>query len=212
MGVSDRISDGLVALAARMLPPDRADWAFAMRAEYGAALVGGRAMPFALGCLIAALRAHLVRPSERFAVGRSVIVLATVVPLATFHLGCALGSFRFALGAPDHYHAALLAGAEAQRRIASAYAAAAPVFGLLLLVLGASHLVAAWNLIEWRLRPLMAAMGVALLASVALAFTIVSVMGDWTGVAVQFAGFGIEAALLAAFAAWARHALPRRWA
>lgn len=204
MGVTEVIGARVVEVAAGMLPAERHGWACGMRAEYHEACDAGQPMRFALGCLSAALRTLLNAPAGRFALVRNGTVLATLVPLATFHLGCAVGASRFALGRPDHFHTALLAGTEAQRRVAAAYAGAAPLIAILLFALATSHLVAAWQLMEWRLRRALVAGGAGLLAATGLAVAIVGSMGDWRGVAVQFAGAGVEIVLLSSFAFWAK--------
>ena len=204
MGVTEVIGARVVEVAAGMLPAERHSWACAMRAEYHEARDAGKPMRFALGCLSAALRTLLDAPAGRFTIVRNGTVLATLVPLATFHLGCAIGASRFALGRPDHFHAALLAGTEAQRRVAAAYAGAAPLIAILLFALAASHLIAAWQLIEWRVRRALVSGGAGLLAATGLAVAISRSMGDWRGVAVQFAGTGVEIVLLSSLAVWAK--------
>lgn len=196
------LTDTLVAIAVRILPDDRQEWGHAMHAELDAAREGGRPLAFAIDCLLGSLRAHLDRPEGRMVATRLAVALATLVPLATFHLGCAFACFGFALGRPDHFHAALAAGDVGQRSIAAAYAAAAPLIGILLLALTGAHLLAAWHIMDWSPRPMLRAVAAGLLAAAGLAIVILSVMGESSGVAIQFAGSGIEMAMLAIFALW----------
>ena len=200
----------LVTIAARTLPEDRLDWGYAMHAEFEAASKDGRATAFAIGCVTGSVRANLDRPEGRMSFTRSALALVTLVPLATFHVGCSYGSFRFALGRPDHFYSAFAAGDTAQRHIAASYASSAPLIGVLLLALAGAHLAAIWYILNWNPKPLRRAIAAGLLAAVALTVTIVSVMGAPTGAAVQFAGTAVEMALLAAFALWARHIAANR--
>lgn len=199
MGLGESLARSLVGLAARQLPPGCADWGQAMCVEYEEARQDGRGIPFALGCVLATVRAHLALPIDGFAACRAGLVSVTLLPVAIFHLGCSYGCFRFALGGADHFHAALLVGNAAQRHMAVAYAQAAPLQGALLIVLAGSQLTLAWRLVGLAPGRALAAINLGLAAAIALAVSILNIMADWNGVAVQFAGLGVGAILLVSF-------------
>jgi hypothetical protein len=130
------------------------------------------------------------------------LVLLAIVPMATFHLGCAVSGARFLLHGPDHYYAMLMAGNLHQRAMAGAYRAAMPVLTTLVLLLGAGHMLIAWNALacRWhrvrRLWLIESLLALVLIATIAL--TIPSVFG----MAVQLAALGLELCILPLLARW----------
>lgn len=67
------------------------------------------------------------------------IALGLIVPIATFHLGCAVSGARFTLSGHDPYHPTLMAGGRHGQALAGSYLAAAPALTMLLLLLGFGH-------------------------------------------------------------------------
>lgn len=194
----------IMALAERCMPSDRLDWGRAMRAELDEAVLGDRPMRFALGCLAAAVLQMPRHHAGRFAIARHALSLGMIVPIAVFHLGCALSGARLMLSSSDHYAARLAAGGASGRAAAEAYLAAAPALTLLLLLLALAHLRIAWIILDGQWRR---AGGLWLVAA-GLAATIVAIIAaidpGLRGSAIQFAALAIELVAIPVLATWQR--------
>lgn len=192
----------VMMLALRCLPHDSSDWGRAMLVEFDAARREGKALGFACGCLIAAGH-QLPRHAEgRIALVSHALVLGLIVPIATFHLGCALSGARFMLSGHDHYHAMLMAGGIRGQALADAYAAATPALTLLLLLLGSAHLAVAWFVLEggWR-KAAVLWLGATIIASLIVHITTTTIPNAG-GSAIQFGALAIELAAIPLLAWW----------
>ena len=191
----------VMALARRCLPPDGRDWGQAMQAEFDVARRDGRPLGFALGCLIAAWRRMPFHHDGRIALASHALALGLIVPIATFHLGCAVSGARFMLSGHDPYHAMLMAGGASGRALAAAYRAATPALTVLVLLLGLAHLLIAWAVLDRRWRRA----ATLWLVAAAIAATLVGGIGltapSARGIAIQLAALAIELAAIPLLAA-----------
>lgn len=192
----------MMTLALRCLPRDSSEWGQAMLAEYDLARRDGKGLGFACGCLIAAWRRLPLHAGGQIALVSHALVLGLIVPIATFHLGCAFSGARFMLSGHDHYHAMLMAGGANGRILADAYVAAAPALTLLLLLLGSAHLAVAWFLLDCRWRRAAILWLVAMIIAALLVHIIATTIPNAGGSATQFAALAIELAAIPLLATW----------
>lgn len=189
-------------MALRCFPPERRDWAEAMAAEFDIVMEDARALPFALGCLAMAWRDLPRHRHGRFMLANHALVLGVIVPLATFHLACAVSGARFLLRGPDHYYRMLMVGDLHQQSMAQAYREAMPVLAVLLLLLGAGHLLIAWNALACRWRRVMWLWFMEGIVAAALVAAITLTIPSALGMAVQLAALGVELCALPLLARW----------
>lgn len=199
-----RAAQLVMTLALRCLPRDGNDWGRAMLAEFDMARRDGKPLGFAFGCLIAGWRRLLFHSEGQFALVRHVLALGLIVPIATFHLGCALSGARFMLSGHDHYHAMLMASGVRVHVLADAYLAATPALTMLLLLLGSAHLAVAWSILDgqWR-RAAIIWLVAAVIAATIVGIIVTSIPGAG-GSAIQFAALAIELAAIPLLARWQR--------
>lgn len=192
----------VMALALLDLPHDGPDWGRAMQAEFDEAVRDGRPLGFAFGCLIAACRQMPRHADGRFVLTSHALVLGLIVPIATFHLGCAVSGVRFLLSGRDPYHAMLTAGGAHGRGLADAYAAATPALTGLLLLLGCAHVLIGWTILDgrwWRATMLWLAAAIIAAAIVAI---ITMAIPNGGGRAIQCAALAVELAAIPLLATW----------
>lgn len=202
--MSGEVPHLIMALAERCMPVDRLDWGRAMRAELDEAVRGGRPMTFALGCLAAAVLEMPRHHAGRFAIARHALSLGMIVPIAVFHLGCALSGARLMLSSSDAYAAGLAAGGPAGRAVAEAYLAAAPALTALLLLLGLAHLGIAWVMLDGRWRRAGGLWLVAAGLAAAIVAIITAIGPDLRGSVIQLAALAIELVAIPALMMWQR--------
>lgn len=193
------LSRALMALACQCLGEARRDWAQAMRAEFDVAAQDGRALGFAAGCLIGALRQMPMQQEGRFVLTNYALALAVMVPIAAMEIGAALFGLPPLFGGQGAPGAGM---AFAQKLvIGAAYRVVAPSLALLLLLSGGAQLRLAWLMLErdWRRAT---STGVANLAAIT---TLILFMGMFldVGQAITLAVvLGIELALIAGLGRW----------
>jgi hypothetical protein len=198
----------VMALALACLGESRREWGFAMQAELDAAAADGRALPFALGCLVAAAREMPATDEGRFVLTSHALAIGIMVPMAALQIGCALLGFPYLYPGRDGLAGALLEGAAHEHLLRSLYQGAVPVLALLLLSLGLGHLRIAWSMLErdWagvaRLGALMLAISATLLIFMNLLFL------DSSRALLQAAALAFELAGLVLVARWHAHLFP----
>jgi hypothetical protein len=197
----------VMALAIRCLPND-SEWGHAMQAEFNAARLEGCPLAFAIGCLWTGWQRLPLHNKGRFILAGHALALGLLVPIATFHLGCAISAARFLLTGRDPYYGMLIAQGDAGRALANAYQAATPALMVLLLLLGTVHLSLAWSVLDgrWRRVSLLWMTGATIAAAIVciIAVTAPSVFGS----AVQLAALALELATVPPLAAWHRTHFP----
>lgn len=142
------VSRAIMALATCCLDERRREWSAAMRAEFETALIDGKPLSFALGCLVAATREMPFREEGRFTLTNYALVLGVMMPMATLQIGCALLGFPYLYPGQTGLPGALLEGSTHEGLLRSVYQAAIPSLSLLLLMLGLGHLRLAWAMLE----------------------------------------------------------------
>lgn len=201
--MSARVARAVLALAARCLGPERADWAAAMAAELDeVADAGGRPLPFALGCLIGAVRTMAAHREGRFALALHALAVGTVVPLAAIlATGAALG---FPFVAASGGLQGLVAG-EAHRSLLNVGSLiAAPSLTLLMFVLAGCELRIAWMTLDRDWDGVAAANRFGAAAMVTLAVVTSCAAVDPLALAMPALALAIRAALIGALADWHR--------
>jgi hypothetical protein len=138
------LTRALVALAAGCLGERRRDWAEAMAAELDAARADGRALSFAAGCVVAALRQMPGQAEGRLHLASHALALGVLVPAAFLQFACAIG---LSCGQGGLYGALGVAGAQNPMQ-SGAQLAAMPALLFSWLLLGIGHLQLAWTLLE----------------------------------------------------------------
>lgn len=192
----------VMTLALRCLPRDGSEWGHAMLAEFDMARRDGRSLGFACGCLVAAWRRLPFHAEGQLALASHVIALGLIVPIATFHLGCAVSGARFTLSGHDPYHAMLMVGGRHGQALAGAYLAAAPALTMLLLLLGFAHMAVAWSILDRRWRRGAILWLVATITAAAIVAIIATTIPDMGGSAIQFAALAIELAAIPLLSTW----------
>ena len=196
------VAQFVMALALNLLPQDRRDWGRAMQAEFDAVLLDGKPLGFALGCLWAGWRRLPFYAEGRIALASYMLALGLIVPIATFHLGCAVSAGRLMLSGHDHYFAMLSASGGSGRVAADSYRAAAPALTMLLLLLSFTHLLIAWAILEGRWRRISALWLVGAVIAVTIVGTIAMVAPSVRGSAIQLAALAIELVTVPLLALW----------
>lgn len=192
----------VMAVATRCLRHDRGEWGQAMWAEFGEAVEDRNSLAFALGCLMMAWRQMPSHDEGRFILSNHALALGLIVPIATFHLGCALSGFRVMVLDHDQYHALLAAGGAHDRVLADAYHAATPMLTVLLLLLALAHLLIAWVVLDrqWRRAAIIWLFAAAIAA--ALVGIIATTLPSASGIAIQLMALAIELITIPLLAAW----------
>ncbi len=202
--MTTRAAQLVMTLALRCLPRDDGEWGQAMLAEFDMAWRDGKPLGFAFGCLIAGWRRLPFHSDGQLALVCHTLALGLIVPIATFHLGCALSGAKFILSGHDHYHAMLMAGGVRGHALADAYLAATPALTMLLLLLGSAHLAVAWSILVGRWRRAAIIWLVATVIAAAIVGIIVATIPIAGGSAIQLAALAIELAAIPLSATWQR--------
>lgn len=157
--MSDALARAMLALAAHCLGEDRRAWAAAMTAEADAARADGRALAFASGCLLAALRDMPARADGQLTLAAHALALLLALPGAAFVVSGVL------LGMP-WLHRANGAGTGI---VNIGNVAALPTLAALMLAFAATQLRLAWLTAErdWARVPGTASLAAATVASLA---------------------------------------------
>lgn len=146
-GMAAMLSRAIMALAVTSMRVSRPDWAEAMAAEYDAAAGDGHALPFAVGCLVAALRELPSRASGRFALSNHAVVLSIVVPMGALQLA------SVALGLSDLFPgggglSGALPSGGSSKWLTGFYQSIVPVLAVLQLALAIGHVRLAWAMLD----------------------------------------------------------------
>lgn len=192
----------VMMLAARSLPHDARAWGQAMEAEFDEAVREGNALGFAAGCLATAWRRLPMHGEGRQALAGHAVTLGLIVPIATFHLGCAVSGARVMLTGHDPYRAVLATSGPAGPALADAYGAAIPAMAALLLLLGLAHLLIGWVILDRRWRRAAMLWLVAAAVAATLVGVIVTTVPSGRGIAIQLAALVVELAAIPALALW----------
>jgi hypothetical protein len=138
----------MMTQAVRCLGESRREWSAAMEAEFAIAVIEGKPLTFAAGCLAAAWRDMLSREDGRFTLTSHAVALGLMVPMAAIQIGCALFGFPFLYPGTEGLAGALLLGGDHLDLVRDFYQAAVPPLGLLLIALGLGHLCIAWAMLD----------------------------------------------------------------
>jgi hypothetical protein len=190
-----------MSLAKSCFGADRQEWARAMEVEFEVALVDGKPLSFAMGCLLAAWREMPAQKEGRFALVSHAFAILVLIPMAALQVACAVRLPFFLQGSGGLY--GMLAVHDAQKPYAdSSILGAAPTLLALWLTLALCHLRLAWALLDrdWRLAAKTAALTGSALASLTI-FTGVLFL-DATEVALQAAVLAVELCAIYATAQW----------
>ncbi|QAY75607.1 hypothetical protein [Sphingosinicella sp. BN140058] len=197
-----RLASIVMALAACCLGARHRDWAEAMATEFETAAEEGDALPFAAGCLLAALRALPSHEEGRLALASHVLALGLLIPVAALQLGDAVLGLPFLLPGENGARASLVPGSPEALLMAGALPAAALPPTMLLLLLAAGQMRIAWLLLErdWS-RLLPTAMAIVASASTLVLFMSILFLESVHAV-LQLALLALELATVAAIANW----------
>lgn len=142
-----RLAYAMVAVAGACLGDCRRDWALAMRAELEFAIVEGRPLAFAGGCLIGALREMPKHADGRFALTSHAVAVA-LLPIAALLIVGTLSGFPF-LSSGHGGVAGWLAGAGAPEHLMTPWNRGfAPPLAVLIWGLIAGHVTMPWFVVE----------------------------------------------------------------
>jgi hypothetical protein len=141
------LARALLALSTSCLGESRREWALAMQGEFEAAARDGKALAFAIGCLIVACREMPRHRGGRLALASHGLAFVVLIPIAALQFACAMG-FANAPTGPAVIHSILAAGGAQGPFLAFSQLSALPALSLLWLLLGAGQLRLAWSLLE----------------------------------------------------------------
>ncbi|QNQ08052.1 hypothetical protein [Sphingomonas alpina] len=200
--MTHRLAFTLCRVAGHMLPAARKPWADAMTAELAHAEDDRAALAYAGGCLLAALHERMCDFDTRFTAGLWSIAIVTSL-FAVVQFACAAHGIRALLGARDGMSEALLHHGASPALMAS-YEAARPIVIGCFIILGCTHLAAAWFLSRTQFHRFLIAWCAALLvASVAVAIQL-SIVWSIDGVPSEFHALILQAVVLPALLAWSQ--------
>lgn len=191
--MSGRIARGVMALALASFGQDRRDWADAMAAEFDTAEADGRALEFALGCLVTGWREMPMRWEGRFTLTSYAVALGLILPMAAMQVMSAVVGYRYLLPNPARPESTLFTGA---------YQAAIPSLGIVMLLLGVGHLAIAWQLLERRWNAVALLWAINAAASVTLVLVGAALFLDGSLIVRPLLALGAELALIPALAWW----------
>ncbi|MBX9730218.1 MAG: hypothetical protein K2X59_02725 [Sphingomonas sp.] len=205
-----RVAYALGDIASRMLPKAHRQWGDAMIAEIGHADADRAALGFAIGCVVAALRARVCDGETRFSAGLWSIALLTAF-FAVLRFQCAVNGVPVLLGAPDGMEEALLQHGASRSLIAS-YQAGRPFVILCFLALGCAELLAAWFLSRRDYRRFLGAWFAAFSVAVVAVAIQLSIVWSAPGLPSEFHALLMQAIAVPTLLAWpqTRHDDARR--
>ena len=145
--MSAMLPRALMALAAASLGEERGDWGRAMQAELEAVEPRDQ-LSFAAGCLVGAWREMPRHAEGRFLMANHLVALGLILPMAALLLSAALLGYPFiAFSRPGAF--GFPSGEGAPTLLLNAgNISVAPSLSLLVMILTATHLLAAWQLLE----------------------------------------------------------------
>lgn len=146
------VARAVMALAMASLSESRREWSLAMQVEFETAVVEGKPLLFATGCLTAAWREVMTREEGRFLLTNYALALGLMIPMAALQIGCAVLGLPYLYPGQTGLGGALLQGGAQEILLRGVYQAAVPSLSLLLLLLGLGHLRIAWAMLDrdWR--------------------------------------------------------------
>ena len=139
------LSRALMSLASRSFGSDRRAWGIAMEVEFEEAVVDGKPLMFALGCLIAAWREIGKRSEGRLTLASYALAVGLLIPMAALHFQQA-GAFLSPPEGPPFGMPG--AGAGLNSYLIWSQRSATPILLIMWLLLGVTHLCLAWLLVE----------------------------------------------------------------
>lgn len=197
-----RVAYALGDIASRLLPKALRAWGDAMIAEIGHADADRAALGFAIGCVVAALRARVFDAETRFSAGLWSIALLTAF-FAVLRFECAVNGVRVLLGAPDRMEEALLQHG-ATRSLIAHYQAGRPFVILCFLALGCMGLIAAWFLSRRDYRRFLSAWCAAFFVAVVAVAIQLSIVWSAPGLPSEFHPLLMQAIAVPALLAWSQ--------
>ncbi len=200
--MSGGVSRSFMALAVRMLGEHRREWAIAMQMEYEAASADGKALGFALGCLLTACRELPAREEGRFAIASHILALGIILPVAALTVASVATGFPASyLGHVGVHGVAELGGGQGPILSEGNRFAVAPL-ALLVIALAALHLRIAWLALErdWTRLAAAGALSAAVTATLLILSLVVFV--DAVAALAQVAVLVVELAAASALARW----------
>lgn len=201
------VARAILSLATRCLSTERRSWAHAMEGEFEAALEDGRALSFATGCLVAAMRGMPAHEEGRLRLTSYALTLGVLLPVAVLQIACAFG-LPILFEGGNRIYGQLAAGSARDQLAEDALLAAVPSLLVLWLILAASHVRIAWSLLDRNWPAVVRASAVAVAASLTLAvFTCVLFLQD-TSVLIQAVVLVGELAAIRATARWHLRLVP----
>jgi len=142
------VSRAIMVLAVCCMGESRREWSAAMQAEFETAVIDGKPLLFAVGCLTAAWRELITAEEGRFVLTNYALVLGLMVPVAALQIGCALFGLPYLYPGRHGLSGALLEGGAHEALVRSIYLAAIPSLALLQLLIGFGHLRLGWAMLE----------------------------------------------------------------
>lgn len=181
----------LMRLAACCLGRHRREWAWAMEAEFEAAVEDGRPLAFALGCFAGACREIPVQREGRFALASHAVAIGLLTPVAALLMAGPL--FGVSMLHPGHVAIHEMVGSQGGEMLLNVSTRnAAPALVLLILALTAGHLSVAWAMLDrdWNRVALLARLNAAATLTLAIVGSVLFLDEEWivppiAGLAVQ---------------------------
>jgi hypothetical protein len=196
------VPPAVLALAVTCLGGRRGEWALAMKAEFEAAREDGKALTFALGCLIAACRDLPAHEEGRVVLASHFLALAVIVPVTALMISSVL------IGFPTSYLGHV--GVQGLLEISSGHGpllsdanrSAIPSLALLVLLLAALNLRIAWLALDrdWTRLAAVGAMSAAATATLVIFSGLVFL--DHVAALAQATALTVELAAASALARW----------
>ncbi|MEH3124134.1 MAG: hypothetical protein PGN16_19570 [Sphingomonas phyllosphaerae] len=189
----------LLALAMQLLGSRRRNWALAMAYEFEIAARDGQAFRFAFGCLLGACRSLPHHAEGRFMLASYALVFGLFLPMATALSMAATAGFPF-VEASDGIHG-LMSGSGSYRLMLDAGTLAlGPALTLVMLLLAACHLPAAWWVLDRDWHRVGTALHLAAAIMATLAIVTACAALDFAVLLVPFAALVAEAVAIAGLA------------
>jgi hypothetical protein len=191
----------LMRLAACCLGRDRREWAWAMEAEFEAAVEDGRPLAFALGCFAGACREIPVQPEGRFALANHAVAVGLLIPVAALLMSGPLFGISLLHSGPAAIHEVVGSrGGELLLNVSTRNAA--PALVLLVLALTAGHLSIAWAMLDrdWNRVAFLARLNAAATLTLVIVGSVLFLDEDW--IAPPIAGLAVQLTAVACLMWW----------
>ncbi|PXA87080.1 hypothetical protein DMC47_33215 [Nostoc sp. 3335mG] len=191
----------LMRLAACCLGRHRREWAWAMDAEFEAAIEDGRPLAFALGCFAGACREIPVQREGRFAMASHAVAIGLLTPMAALLMSGPL--FGLSMLHPGHAAIHAMLGSEGGEMVLNVSTrGAAPALMLMILSLTAGHLSIAWAMLdrEWSRVAFLARFNAAATLTLVIVGSVLLLDDDW--IVPPIAGLIVQLAAVSFLMRW----------